>query len=95
MDNFKINPFRSKKYLVWVKQLPCAICGAPADDAHHIIGIGNMGGTGTKAPDNMSFPLCRWCHGVYHRDSSLWPKQWEYICRTIDLALSEGILIVK
>jgi len=76
MDNFKVKQFRSKKYLVWVKSLPCSICGAPADDAHHLIGVGNMGGMGTKASDVLVMPLCRGCHTELHREPDLHLLQW-------------------
>lgn len=84
--------WRSRKYLDWVKTLDCSICGAPADDAHHIIGRGHMGGMGTKAPDLMVIPVCRGCHGEIHRNPDLWDWQWEGIARTVLRAVDAGIL---
>ena len=85
------NPWRSKKYLAWVRQQPCIRCGAEAEP-HHLKGIGNMGGVGQKAPDWATMPLCRRCHDDMHRDSSGWEYQWEMIVRTVGNAISEGVL---
>ncbi|EFK1166101.1 DUF968 domain-containing protein, partial [Escherichia coli] len=38
----------NEKYTHWVKTQPCACCGKPADDPHHLIGHG-QGGMGTKS----------------------------------------------
>lgn len=84
--------WRSKKYLKWVKSLPCCNCGAQADDPHHLIGVGHMGGMGTKAPDSMVMPVCRHCHTAIHNTPDMWPNQWEWICRTLNQALQEGVL---
>jgi len=70
----KEETYRSKKYLCWIKTLPCVATGAPADDAHHITGTGK-GGIGTKPPDNYCIPLTRWAHSLLHQD----PKKWEKI----------------
>ena len=87
----KNKPWRSKKYTDWVKTLDCCLCGAPADDPHHIIGIGGFGGTGTKAPDYMTMPACRGCHGRFPQEPELWPSQWEHIVRTLHRAIQEGV----
>jgi len=86
-SNFKIKPWRSNKYLAWVKTLPCFVCGSDGGDSHHLIGIGCMGGVGTTAPDSMTIPMCRGCHTEMHRDSSLHQYQWEEICRTLGRAI--------
>jgi len=88
----KQKPFRSKSYLKWVSSLPCVICGAPADDAHHIIGIGKLGGMGTKAPDSFTMPVCRGHHNEIHQSPDLWPDQWEWVARTLAQAQAEGVL---
>lgn len=84
--------WRSKKYLAWIDSLECIHCHGSGGDHHHLIGIGNMGGMGTKAPDSMAMPMCRECHGMFHLHSELWPMQWEYIARTLDRATREGVL---
>ncbi len=68
----KFQRWESVKYLQWVKSQPCCVCGATADDGHHIIGYG-QGGIGTKAHDLFTIPLCRVHHSELHKD----PKQWE------------------
>lgn len=90
----KQKPFRSRKYLDWVKQQPCIICGAQADDPHHLVGVGGMGGMGTKAPDSMVLPVCRIHHGEIHADPLCWHEQWQWIARTLDKALRDGVLEV-
>ncbi len=55
----------NEKYTRWVKTQPCACCGKPADDPHHLIGHG-QGGIGTKAHDIFTLPLCREHHNELH-----------------------------
>nr|WP_108478952.1 DUF968 domain-containing protein [Providencia alcalifaciens] len=68
----KLQRWENVKYLQWLKSQPCCVCGATADDAHHIIGYG-QGGIGTKAHDLFTIPLCRVHHSELHKD----PKGWE------------------
>lgn len=93
--NFKQKKWRSKKYLDFVRSIPCAMCGRPADDPHHLIGMGGMGGTGTTAPDWTAIPLCRGDHNIMHTNPELWPDQWEMIARTLGKAIESGVLDVK
>jgi hypothetical protein len=88
----KRKAYRNRKYLDWVKQQPCAVCGAPADDPHHLIGVGGMGGMGMKAPDSMVMPMCRQHHNQIHATPEQWPEQWQWIARTLDKALQEGVI---
>ena len=81
-------------YLQWVKSQPCCVCGATADDAHHLIGYG-QGGMGTKAHDLFTIPLCRIHHSELHRD----PKEWEsehgsqiaFLIRFLDRSAALGV----
>lgn len=82
--------WRSPKYLAWVRSLPCVMCGRPADDAHHLVGIGHFGGMGTKASDELTMPVCREHHDEIHRTSELWPEQEQWVARTQDLARRNG-----
>lgn len=88
----KKKAFRSRRYLDWVKQQPCVMCGAPSDDPHHIISVGGMSGMGMTAPDSMAMPVCRPHHDEIHRTPELWEKQWEWVSRTLDKALRDGVL---
>ena len=89
MSFFKNKPYRNKKYTDWVKSLDCAACGAPADDPHHIINA-MEGGTGTKACDLLSMPLCRPCHNNIHRSEGNKKYQWKWAARTMQKAIKEG-----
>ncbi|WP_227520420.1 hypothetical protein [Marinobacter sp. LV10R510-11A] len=79
----------NRNYLDWVKTQPCAMCQRPADDPHHIIGVG-LGGMGMTAPDLLAMPLCREHHNEIHISPELWPQQFEWVVRTIARAVSEG-----
>lgn len=90
--NFKVKSWRNQDYLKWVRTQPCVLCRAPADDSHHIIGTGNLGGMGTKAPDQFSIPTCRGCHTKIHTTPEIWQAQWEWVAKTMAKAVSEGVL---
>ncbi len=95
MNLLKTERWRSKKYLDWVRDQDCIRCQAPPrSEAHHIKGVGGYSGTGLKAPDSLCMPLCVRCHGVVHRDSDTWDKQWQWISRTLERAIREGVLKV-
>ena len=89
----KQKAFRSAEYLKWVKSLPCCMCQCSTVDAHHIIGIGHLGGMGTTAPDSFTMPLCRYHHSRVHAEPELWPEQWEWVARTQARAQAEGVLV--
>jgi hypothetical protein len=85
--------WRSPKFLKWVRTLPCSYCGRQSDHAHHIIGRGQLGGMGTKAPDWACCGLCAECHRRLHDGSrELLDQQWEWIARTLGKAIDEKIL---
>jgi len=95
-DLTKKTVYKSRKYLDWVKSLPSAISGMPADDPHHIHGH-NQGGTGLTASDMFSFPLSRKEHSELHQEGwkqweLRWGSQWEYVARTLELAIKQGVL---
>lgn len=89
----KTTPYRNKKYLEYVSELPSCISGIPADDAHHIKGNG-FGGT-TKPSDLMVIPLTRMEHAELHNIG--W-KSWEekygsqmkFVLLTFDKAIRDG-----
>ncbi len=86
----------SEKFTRWVKSQPCACCGNPSDDPHHIIGHG-QGGMATKAHDFFTIPLCRKHHDELHRDLSRWEaehgSQIELWFGFIDYSMSIGAIL--
>jgi hypothetical protein len=98
-ESFMLRPKRRRwenpTYTRWVKQQPCACCGNPADDPHHLIGYG-MGGTGTKAHDLFVFPLCRRHHDELHADTVAFEKRYgsqaELLIRFLDRVLAIGVI---
>ncbi|EEW8223037.1 DUF968 domain-containing protein, partial [Escherichia coli] len=98
-ESFMLRPKRrrwvNEKYTRWVKTQPCACCGKPADDPHHLIGHG-QGGMGTKAHDLFVLPLCRKHHDELHADTVTFEEKYgsqlELIFRFIDRALAIGVL---
>lgn len=90
-----VGRIEDRKYLDWVKTLPCCGCDAPADDPHHLHGRG-FKGMATKTPDYFTIPLCRTCHDNLHRDVTRWEDtngdQIEHVALTLLRALYEGKL---
>jgi len=89
---YKLSPIRSKKYKAWVVSLNCCNCGAPADDPHHAIGVGESG-AGMTACDLLIMPMCRGCHTWIHNTPEAWPNQWMWISKTLQRAVKEGIVL--
>ena len=52
----------SEAYLQHVREYPCAVCGQPNVDPHHI----ETRGTSQKAHDLWTIPLCRKHHNAWH-----------------------------
>lgn len=84
----------TRAYLNYVAQLPCNICQGPGDNAHHIKHIGHFSGAGLKAPDILSMSLCmaRGCHQKLHNTPELWPRQYEWVLKTIAHAVRDGVI---
>jgi hypothetical protein len=94
----KNKPWRSRKYLDWVKTQPCVVTGLPADDPNHMKGHG-MGGT-MKPPDWATYPMTRAEHTHFHNIGwRTWEEkhgsQWEYVAKTLGRALEQGIITIK
>ncbi|NHW82921.1 DUF968 domain-containing protein, partial [Escherichia coli] len=74
---------------------PCACCGKPADDHHHLIGHG-QGGMGTKSHDIFTLPLCREHHNELHADPLALEEKHgsrvDLIIRFLDHAFATGVL---
>ena len=64
---------RNAKYRLNVRRQPCLICGAQADDAHHLR-FAQDRGMGLKVSDHFCVPLCR----GHHRENHTWgaEKTW-------------------
>jgi len=62
---------RRPQHLVFVRQLPCVICGkkAPSQAAH--VRSGTDGGAGIKPSDHYCVPLCSDCHSLQHQYGEL------------------------
>ncbi|MBQ0398069.1 DUF968 domain-containing protein [Providencia rettgeri] len=95
MKKPKLLRWTNDNYLQWVKKQPCCICNAIADDAHHLIGYG-QGGTGTKAHDLFTIPLCRIHHSELHKDPNGWERehgsQLIFLIRFLDRSAALGVL---
>lgn len=57
--------WESSRYLAFVRQHPCCVCGATESiEAHHYDPGGS--GMGRKADDTATAPLCTWHHREWH-----------------------------
>lgn len=90
----KTKPIRLPAYKKWIKTLPCVICGAPADDPHHLKGVGHLSGGGLTAPDTYLMPTCRGCHNSIHATPEYWSQQWEWVARTLSKAIADGVFVL-
>jgi hypothetical protein len=65
-DMFKVGRVKNEKYLEWLRDQPCGICGRQSSwaksDPHH---VGDNVRT-NRGNDNRALPLCRACHGKAH-----------------------------
>jgi len=86
----KDKPVRNPKYLKWVKSLPSCISGMPADDPHHLIGVGR-GKMGGKECDLLTMPVTRFEHQEIHNNPT--DEQWKHAALTLRQAVKEGVLI--
>jgi hypothetical protein len=63
------------KYLDWVREQRCNVCGRnPPSHPHHVTGAG----MGTRSPDRQTIPLCPEHHRQFHDVSGHfkgWPKE--------------------
>ncbi|CBV41982.1 DUF968 domain-containing protein [Halomonas elongata] len=83
--------FRSEAYLRFVRSLPCCVCGAPANAAHHLIGMYQASGMGLKAADSLAMPVCDGpgdtCHRRIHSEAHLRWQQPIFLIDTINTGL--------
>lgn len=86
---------KSKKYLDFVRSMPCAITGKEQVEAHHLIGHG-QGGMGLKSSDLLAFPLCPELHRELHDHGwkaweELHGSQWKYVAKTLHDAMEQKL----
>lgn len=64
-------------YLDWLRQRPCAVCGAQGSEAAHVRRVANGAGTGIK-PEYSAIPLCRTHHQLQHQqgESAIGGRDW-------------------
>lgn len=72
----EVKPFRlrSKRYLSFIRQNPCVICGAKAD-AHHLQFM-QPRAMGKKTGDQWCIALCRLHHSELHESHLSEPTWW-------------------
>ena len=73
MNLMKVKPFRSKRYLDFVRSQACVVTGRPAEVVHHIISCGMGGAMGTKQSDLFTIPMTQEAHQQLHNN----PKDFE------------------
>ncbi len=85
-------------YLDWVRTLPCAVTGLPAECAHHLIGHGRL--SQRRSSDFFAFPLINILHdeqhstGIHRLGVKKWEhlhgSQWEHVARTLEKFVKEA-----
>lgn len=73
---------RDERYLDWIRQQPCCICGfdGGVEAAHLRVGSINDGkrytGMGEKPSDKWALPLCTYHHRMQHsmREQEFWSR---------------------
>jgi hypothetical protein len=64
----RVDPLRDAAHLRRIQSLPCYLCrAAPPSESHHPCGLQWGTGTGLKASDYDTIPLCRLHHDECHR----------------------------
>lgn len=89
--------WRSEPYLIFIRLLPCVVCGAIGGvAAHHFIGMYGVSGMGLKAPDSMSMPACdpaagsfNDCHQQIHSLKALRDQQPTFLRTTLRAGLTQ------
>lgn len=89
-QDLKIRAYRSRKYLDYIRSIPCLHCNGPAEP-HHLRELGD-GGMALKPPDTQCVPLCREGHDEWGTRVPEWIDikmivirlQTEFIKRILD-----------
>lgn len=83
---------RNPKYLAWIREHPCAVCGAPAQsEAHHARKLDPGRPTQNKVSDYNAIPLCTVCHSYEHRGMGLGESELYEIAFTLLREYIEGL----
>ena len=89
----KPNTPRDKKYLAFVRMLPCSVRGCPGKStAHHT----SNSGTAIKGSDYHAIPLCTKHHDEHNHlgKVSFYEKynldRWECVAKTLEAWMIEG-----
>lgn len=94
-----MKPFRSKKYMDYVRDLPCAVTGQDhiQSDPHHLWGYG-LSGMGQKPSDFFIMPLKHEIHQQLHLNGKEWLHdmygvyQIDCVVETLRTALKDGVI---
>ncbi len=99
MNLAKQKPYRNKKYLEWIRSLPCCVTGRTDNViAHHAINCGLGGSTGGKASDLLAMPLNTEVHAELHHDPLEFESmhdQKKLALQTIEKAVNAGVLKIE
>lgn len=97
MNLQKIKPFRSKKYLAWIREQLCFVTGRQAEVAHHIINCDMGGGMATKQSDLFALPMTVEAHQQLHHTPKKFEEKFDQkklVLKMIEKAANEGVLSV-
>ena len=86
MQRPKTKPYRSKKYLEYIRSEYCFTCGDPNTIPHHENQGFKPSGTSSKTDDTKCLPLCVECHNERHAigvESFFGEKTAHYVHRYI------------
>ena len=91
----------SKKYLNYIKDKPCTVCGQTPVDPHHMEAVGMGGANKDGYKDYSCVPLCRYHHTEYHNNGinyfearynvNLWQDAFNLLRRYFVTGLSKDI----
>ena len=56
----------NKARFALLRDMGCSVCAGHEVQIHHIIGHGTSG-MGMRSPDELTIPLCFYCHDALHR----------------------------
>lgn len=91
----KDKPWRSPKYLAWIRTHDCENCFLPSHvgpiHAHHINGQGIQKARGDKIDDCYTIPMCPRCHDEVHRNKDIVDQKLVAL-KLFAKALREGIV---